>query len=153
MMAALARGALQGEASVTAIVTADIVDDEMDTPDSRITYVHVATIGERKARMMSLGDAFLVLPGGIGTLDELSTVLVYAHLAQSQRPIVLLDADGFWESLWDLFSRMADHGFARPDLMHLVRSTQTISEALLSLKQPAVPTLKNVLDEAAPSRP
>ena len=68
----------------------------------------------RKARMTAESDAFIALPGGFGTLDELFEALTWAQLGLHTRPLGLLDVDGFWEPLVAMMARQVSDGFVTP---------------------------------------
>ncbi len=70
---------------------------------------------ERKARMSSLSDAFLTLPGGIGTFEEFFEVLSWAALGIHQKPMGLLDLDGYYAPVLAMFQRAIDEGFLNPE--------------------------------------
>jgi uncharacterized protein (TIGR00730 family) len=70
----------------------------------------------RKAWMESHADAFIILPGGLGTLDELATVMTTRQLEQHAKPILLLDPDDYYDPLIQLFEHMITHGFIEPGL-------------------------------------
>jgi uncharacterized protein (TIGR00730 family) len=71
----------------------------------------VDTMHERKMIMFERSDAFVALPGGIGTLDELAEQLVWAQLGRHAKPIVLADVNDFWRPLLQVFATMRDEGF------------------------------------------
>jgi uncharacterized protein (TIGR00730 family) len=71
----------------------------------------VATMHERKAMMTERAQAFLTLPGGLGTLEELFEVWTWQTLALHAKPIGLLNADGFWDPLIETLRRITTHGF------------------------------------------
>jgi uncharacterized protein (TIGR00730 family) len=71
----------------------------------------VETMHERKMIMFERADAFVALPGGIGTLDELAEQLVWAQLGRHAKPIVLADVNDFWRPLLSLLANMRDEGF------------------------------------------
>ena len=73
----------------------------------------VDSLHERKARMAELADAFVALPGGFGTLDELLEQLTWSQLGLHERPIGLLDVEGFWRPLIALARHATDEGFVR----------------------------------------
>lgn len=75
----------------------------------------VETLAERKAKMLELAQACLVLPGGFGTLDELCNVLALKQVGAWQGPIVLLNAEGFFEDLLAHFARLYTQNMAKPD--------------------------------------
>jgi uncharacterized protein (TIGR00730 family) len=71
----------------------------------------VSTMHERKAVMAGLADAFAALPGGLGTLDELFEILTWRQLGLVDRPVALVDADGFWDPLVGLLDALTGAGF------------------------------------------
>ena len=75
----------------------------------------------RKQVMMERADAFVALPGGLGTLEELFEVVTLKQLGYHTKPIVLLDVDGFWRPLLDLFEHLVGLGFVRPEYASLYR--------------------------------
>jgi uncharacterized protein (TIGR00730 family) len=77
--------------------------------------VITADMHERKRLMFEAADAFVALPGGIGTLEELVEQLTWAQLGRHSKPIVLADIGGFWTPLIDLLAHMRDLGFIRPE--------------------------------------
>lgn len=91
------------------MVVREIADHDADelliTPD----------MGTRKAGMASRADAFVALPGGFGTLEELLEQLTLRVLRFHDKPLVLVDVDGFWQPLLDLFEHFYDQRFARPE--------------------------------------
>ena len=71
----------------------------------------VSTMHERKARMADLADGFVVLPGGLGTLEELMEVVTWNQLGIHAKPVGLLDVGGYWGPLEALIGHAADQGF------------------------------------------
>lgn len=80
-----------------------------------IEHVVVDTMHERKMRMYQASDAFCILPGGIGTLEELVETLSWARLRLHRKPIVLLNIEGYWRPLVELLTHVIDQGFAPPE--------------------------------------
>lgn len=83
----------------------------------------------RKQEMITRADAFVALPGGFGTLEELLEVLTLKQLGYHRRPIVLLDVRGFWSPLLDFFDELYATGFARPEyavLYHVAADTEDL---------------------------
>lgn len=76
---------------------------------------------ERKRIMLSMADAFVVLPGGLGTMDEFFEVATSAQLGELRKPIVLLDTGGFFTTLQALLDHIVAQGFARKDIAGLYR--------------------------------
>lgn len=115
--AALARGA-----RVTGVIPASMVDRELahrGITDLRI----VGSMHERKALMAGLADAFLVLPGGMGTLDELCEILTWAQLGFHAKPVGLVDVRGYWQPFLAFLDSSVVEGFLRPDDRTRLRCT------------------------------
>jgi uncharacterized protein (TIGR00730 family) len=85
---------------------------------------------QRKARMLSLADAFVVLPGGLGTLDEIFEVLSTAQLKVHAKPIVLVNIAGHFDILLTLLAHVVQDGFARPEITTHFKIVTTAEEAL-----------------------
>lgn len=82
----------------------------------RLTTVHVVdAMHTRKALMHRLADAFIALPGGLGTLDELFEVLTLSQLGYQPKPIGLLNVEGYFDPLLTLIDHAVSHGFVRPE--------------------------------------
>jgi len=94
----------------------------------------VASMHERKQQMYDLSDAFIALPGGLGTLEELSEVATWSQLGIHRKPIVLLDVDGFWDPLVDLLDRMVSSGLLKPENRALVQRAESPDAALSALE-------------------
>jgi uncharacterized protein (TIGR00730 family) len=115
LMGALADAALAAGGSVTGVIPRALVDREV--AHEGLTHLHVvASMHERKATMASLADAFVALPGGIGTLEELFEVWTWAHLGVHAKPCAVLDVADFWRPLLDALDRMTAEGFIRRDV-------------------------------------
>jgi uncharacterized protein (TIGR00730 family) len=80
----------------------------------------VNSMHDRKALMAELADAFIALPGGYGTLEEFCEILTWAQLGLHQKPQGLLNVEGYYDPLLQLFDRAVDDQFLRADLRHLV---------------------------------
>ncbi|MGN0706518.1 MAG: TIGR00730 family Rossman fold protein [Faecalibacterium sp.] len=113
VMGAVARGAAEGGAPVTAVVPA-IFDREGFTAPGCTEVIHVRSMSQRKARMEAEADAFAVLPGGIGTLDEFFEVLVLKSLGQLQKPLGIYNVKGCYDSLAALLEQGCAQGMIRP---------------------------------------
>ena len=80
----------------------------------------VDNMHQRKRKMFALADAFAVLPGGIGTLEETFEMLTWKQMRLHAKPILLLDVEGYWQPLVELLNHLVRHGFARPDTLRLL---------------------------------
>ena len=90
----------------------------------------VGSMHERKQLMYEMSDAFLALPGGLGTLEELAEITTWSQLGLHAKPVALLDVDGFWDPLVAQLDRMVDEGFLKPASRSLVTSFTSIEESL-----------------------
>lgn len=99
----------------------------------------VDSMHERKQRMAELSDAFAVLPGGYGTIDEMFEILTWRQLGLHDKPIVLVDLDGYWQALERMVDQFAAEGFisqANRSLYHRVERIEDVLPALAAA-QPA----------------
>ena len=112
LMGALADGALGAGGDVVGVIPQSLVDREL--AHAGVTRLEVvASLHERKARMAELADAFVALPGGFGTLDELLEQLTWSQLGIHESPIGLLDVEGYWRPLIALARHATEEGFVR----------------------------------------
>lgn len=95
----------------------------------------------RKAGLARRGDAFIALPGGFGTLEEVSEILVERQLAFHRKPLVLVNPDGFWDPLLGLFARMNDAGLLAPEHQAVPSVVADVAGALAAIDaHPAHPS-------------
>jgi uncharacterized protein (TIGR00730 family) len=129
MMGALGDGARAGGAHTLGIIPQSLVDIEVA---DRASDELVITEGmfERKALMIEKADAFLTIPGGLGTLDELFEVWTTATLGIHAKPVVLLDADGFYAGLVDWLSGLLAQNFTHHGAMDTLHVVPTVGAAL-----------------------
>lgn len=92
--------------------------------------VHIPTedLTDRKSLMMAQSDAFIVLPGGIGTLDELFTVASMATLGYHQKPIIVYNMKGFWDSLIAMLDDLQSRGFTRKPWQTYIKVANSLDE-------------------------
>lgn len=113
LMGAVADGALAAGGQVTGVIPAGLVDREL--AHQGVTELRIVqTLHERKAVMAELSDAFIALPGGLGTLEELAEVLSWAQLEIHAKPVGALDVGGYFEPLVAYLDHAADEGFVAP---------------------------------------
>lgn len=98
-----------------------------------------ASMHERKQRMFDLADGFVVLPGGIGTLDEAIEILSWKQLYQHSKPVVILNVDGYWRPLLALIDAAVRSGFATEWTRQLYEVVETVDEVLPVIRRVAVP--------------
>ncbi len=122
------------------LATREIAHDQM-------THLHVVeTMHERKALMATLGGAFVAMPGGMGTLEELFEALTWAQLGIHRKPVGVLDVGGFWSPLERFLDHQVEEGFLRPQHRGLLVG-HAEPDALLDLLERGLPP------GAAPSVP
>ncbi|MDE6493751.1 MAG: TIGR00730 family Rossman fold protein [Bacteroidales bacterium] len=95
----------------------------------------VKTMAERKERLIRDADIFLTLPGSYGTLDELFETLVLVQLKQIDKPVLLLNTEGFFDALLQMLQKMQDCGFLQPLNRQLLRVVNTTGELERELRQ------------------
>jgi uncharacterized protein (TIGR00730 family) len=131
MMGALADAARDAGGEVVGVMPQALVDREighMGIDDLRI----VGSMHERKALMVELADAFIALPGGIGTLEELFEVYTWAQLGIHAKPLGLLDVGGYYEPLAGFLDHAVDQRFVRPETRALLAVARDL-ESLLAV--------------------
>jgi len=145
LMGALAQACLAAGGTVIGVLPRFLMRKERGL--RALTRLEVVdSMHARKERMFELADAFIVLPGGFGTLDETFEVLTWKQLGLHDKPIVLVDSDGYWRPLRALMDRIVEDGFAPARAHHLLRFVPTIEEALATLLEAPEPAI-------APSSP
>ncbi|MCB5176193.1 LOG family protein [Microvirga lenta] len=115
LMGTVAQSALDHGGYVTGIIPDFLKSREKLLDDVQETVV-VPDMHTRKRLMFEKADAFVALPGGIGTLEELVEQMTWAQLGRHTKPILLLSTNGFWKPLLTLFAHMREQGFIRPGL-------------------------------------
>jgi uncharacterized protein (TIGR00730 family) len=113
LMGALADAALDASGEVIGVIPQGLVDRELAHPGLTELRI-VATLHERKAVMADLSDAFIALPGGLGTLEELAEVTSWAQLELHAKPIGLLEVGDYWDPLLAWLDGAVENGFLAP---------------------------------------
>lgn len=108
--------------------------DRKEVKNEDLTEIHIVnTMHERKAKMAALSDAFIALPGGYGTLDELIEVITWLKLGLQLKPVALYNIAGYFDPLLAMITRMAVEGFIDKKGQHLLQvgdSTETVLQLL-----------------------
>jgi uncharacterized protein (TIGR00730 family) len=119
LMGALADAVIAEGGDLTGVIPRALVDREIahrDVMDMRV----VGSMHERKALMAELSDAFIALPGGIGTLEELFEVYTWAQLGLHQKPCALLDVEGYYDGIADFLAHAVNERFLREETRDLL---------------------------------
>jgi uncharacterized protein (TIGR00730 family) len=133
LMGAVADGAIAAGGHVIGIIPQHL--DEREVAHNGISDLRVVgSMHERKALMAELSDAFIALPGGVGTLDELFDMLSWRQLGLHAKPIGLLNHHGFFDTLLAQLDHMVAQGFVANEHRHLLISARDLAELLLRMR-------------------
>lgn len=127
LMGAVARAAHSEGGAVLGVIPEVLREAEALLPE--IEHEIVTDMHTRKIRMYGASDAFIILPGGIGTLEEAVEVLSWQRLNLHDKPILFLSNTGYWDKLLDEFSRIITEGFASKEMANDILSATSIDEA------------------------
>jgi len=132
LMGLLADAALAAGGRVTGIIPGHIV--EMEVAHQTLTeLIVVGTMHERKKMMFDRSDAFVVLPGGMGTLDEMLEILTWKQLGLHDKPVILANIGGYWDRLLAVIDHGVDEGFIRSRHAHLLQEVNDIPAIFAAL--------------------
>lgn len=132
VMGAVADGVMNGGGKVIGVIPQSLVDYEIAHPG--LTELHVVSgMHERKAMMYNLSDAFISLPGGMGTLDEMFEILTWAQLKYHNKPCYLFNFDGFFDSLLAYLHHAYNEGFIKSEHMKLLKEIKKIEDLSVEL--------------------
>lgn len=138
LMGIVADAMIAGGAEVIGIIPEFLHDFEVGhTGVTRLEVVD--SMHTRKRRMAELSDAFIVLPGGLGTLDEMFEIITWRQLGLHHKPIVLVNQDGYWSGLTAMIDDMCRTGYLREEhlgLLHVVDDVDAVLPALETSPQP-----------------
>jgi hypothetical protein len=141
LMGIAADAALGAGGEVIGIIPDHLNDIEVGHP--HVTELRVVgSMHERKQLMFELSDAFAVLPGGIGTMDETFEIITWRQLRLHDKPIVLIDDHGYWAPFLALIDHIISRGFARPairDLFTVVGRVEDVIPTVLAAPAPRRP--------------
>jgi uncharacterized protein (TIGR00730 family) len=132
LMGLLADAALAAEGKVTGIIPSHLRDAEV-AHHGLTELVVVDSMQERKRVMAERADAFAILPGGIGTLDEMFEIVSWKQLRLHDKPILLVDIGGYWAPLRALLDHIIDTGFAGAQTRGLLQVVPSIAALMAAL--------------------
>jgi uncharacterized protein (TIGR00730 family) len=135
LMGSVARSVKEAGGHVVGIIPDFMIERELAfrAADELVT---VATMRERKRLMAERADAFVTLPGGIGTLEELTEIMTERYLNLTCKPVVLVNQDGFYDDLIRFFHRMVAERFKSPGLTDLFTVASGIGDVWAHLENP-----------------
>jgi uncharacterized protein (TIGR00730 family) len=132
LMREVSQGALDAGGEVLGVIPRSMIEREWGRHD--LTELHVVdTMHERKALMAELADAFLCLPGGLGTLEEIVEVWSWRHIGFNDDPVGFLNLGGLWTPLLDALHGLVDAGFIRPEVLDDLVVADDLEAALAGL--------------------
>ena len=132
LMGLLADAALDAGGKVVGVIPGALRDAELAHP-GLTELVITGSMHERKRVMAERADAFAVLPGGIGTLDEMFEIVTWRQLGLHDKPVFLVDIDEYWQPLRALLDHVVAHGFAAPLVPRLLQIVPGVRELLGAL--------------------
>jgi len=133
LMGAVADRVLEHGGQVIGVIPQSLV--QVEVAHSGLTELHVTDgMHSRKAKMAECSDAFIALPGGLGTLEELFEVMTWAQLGYHAKPIGLLNVDGFYNDLLSFLDNAQARGFMRAEHRSLLQVAATAPELLEKLE-------------------
>lgn len=142
LMGAIAGSALLAGGEVIGVIPQALVKGEVANYDCDLTVV--SDMHERKAAFTRLSDGFLVLPGGVGTMDELWEAVSWAQLGYHDKPVGILNAFGFYDGLLAFNRHMAEVGFVRPAHQGIIMAETELDLLLTRMRahEPITPIVK-----------
>ena len=139
LMGIVADAVLQQGGEVIGVIPQALLDKELD--HQGLTELHVVnSMHERKQRMAELSDAFIALPGGYGTLEELSEITTWTQLGLHHKPCGVLNIAGFYDGLMQFLDHATAEGFIRPEHRSIILNAADPAELILQLQTTKLPT-------------
>ena len=138
LMGVLAKTVLDGGGEVTGVIPDFLTKYEIGNPGVTELIV-VDSMHDRKRRMFEISDGFVVLPGGLGTLDETFEIVTWKQLQLHAKPVVVVDVGGYWRPLAEMIDAAVTGDFAHPavaELFTMVGGVDEVFEALASAPEP-----------------
>lgn len=133
LMGMAADAALKNQGRVVGVIPQGLFDREV--AHGSLTELLVTDgMHSRKAKMETLSDAFVAMPGGFGTLDELCEIITWSQLGIHRKPVLLMNTDGFWDGFLKFIDIAVKEGFIPSDNLELFRVVATADEAVTLLK-------------------
>ena len=127
LMGTVANGALENGGIVKGVSTNDVIALQ-EPAHAGVDIQIVDGVNERKQIMFEMSDAFIILPGGIGTLNELSDIMTMQQIGETDKPLFFMNTNNFWAPLGELVKHMLDNGFVvKTDNYHLY-TANTVTE-------------------------
>jgi len=140
LMGHLADAVMEAGGRVTGIIPGFLHVKEV-AHEGLTEMITVETMHERKALIYKISDAFIALPGGFGTLDELFEMLTWAQLGLHQKPVGILNVNGYFNAILDGVDNMLNEGFLKLENRNMIQVSGQAEELLQKMKQYRAPAL------------
>ena len=138
LMGSAANAALENGGEVTGVFPLSLKQIENEH-QSLTEIIMVESMHERKKKMFDLTDAFVILPGGFGTMDEMFEIITWKQLLLHEKPVIIVNYRGYWDGLVKLMDNILDEGFATPETRKLYTVVDKPSEVFPLLNLPEQP--------------
>ena len=145
LMGILADAALAADGEVIGVIPRNLFRREVPHP-GLTKLVEAGSMHERKQRMSELADAFVALPGGLGTLEELTETATWSQLGLHRKPIATLDVHGYWTEFHDFLRKAAGHGLIKPENLRLILNVGDAADLLPALRSYSPPPAGKLVD-------
>ena len=132
LMGTVADSVLAHGGEVLGVIPKGLFTTEIGHP-GLTELVEVGSMHERKALMAAEADAFIALPGGLGTLEELAEIATWSQLGIHAKPVGVLDVDGFWQPLLQFLDSAGDAGFIRPQHREIIVRITDVDDVIPAL--------------------
>ena len=129
LMGAVADGALDHGGRVTGVIP-NVPQIESRRHPGLTSVIRTETVALRKSRMIELADAFVALPGGLGTLDEITEILSLRSLGLVSGPVVFFSVEGYYEPMKEVFGNLVRNGFGRREYFSRTVFAETLGEVI-----------------------
>lgn len=141
LMGIISNESLRLNNSVTGVITYDLVDKELE--NTNITKIYkVDSMKERKAKMEELSSAFIALPGGYGTFEEIIDVIASAQIGLHKKPSAFVNINGYYDKLIEFFYSSAKNGFMDKRFVDMLIVSDNIDEIIEKIKAYKAPKTK-----------
>ncbi len=148
MMGAVADAALDAGGEVVGVIPTKLMDLELGHPGCTEMYV-VDSMHARKSMMMHLADAYIAMPGGYGTLEELFEAVTWAQLNYHRKPVGVLDVEGYFQPLVQFVEGAVKESFIRPGLEDLMLVDDDAATLLKRMEQASIPEMSSWMTRKA----
>ncbi|MEO1023436.1 MAG: TIGR00730 family Rossman fold protein [Bacteroidota bacterium] len=134
MMGIIADTVLEHNGEVIGVIPTSLMKAEVAHTGIQ-QLIETPNMHSRKAKMEALSDAFVVLPGGFGTLDEFFEILTWRQLGFHNKPIFLVNMDGYFDGLLQFCASAFDHNFLRPESLELFETVENADQIIERIRE------------------